>query len=130
VSHHSAQQSDHHQLVPVFRELRRVLRPQGVLRISVPDAVGAFRAWEVGDDEWFPLGDDISETDARFCCFLTWFGTAKSVFTARYLTDLLFAAGFSEVSDLAGKGLTICDDRSILDLDARYEESLWMEARK
>lgn len=133
VAHCSISDLDHHELGPALKELHRVLRPGGVLRVSVPDLELAMRAWENFDDYWFPQGDDLSDLSERFCTFVTWFGTVKSVFTWHYLQLVLDRAGFSATLH-APFGVTIlCNDTEITSLDGdkhRARTCIYVEAVK
>ena len=48
-------------VVPALRELRRVLKPDGVLRVAVPDLEHSIKAWCRGDAAYFYIPD----VDAR-----------------------------------------------------------------
>lgn len=129
VCHHVLSQLDHHELVPALRNIRAVLKPGGVLRISDIDVIEGFGALMRDDAAWFPQDDKTGGIDAKFCTWVTWFGTHKSIFTQGYLFELLFAAGFSDIKE-AAFGLTFASDPGAMDLDARKDESLWLEAIK
>ena len=49
VSHHAIQMFDYAELPRAISELRRVIKPGGCLRVSVPDPWRAFEAWQTGD---------------------------------------------------------------------------------
>lgn len=126
VASHSLQEDGYEELPAVLAELRRILRPGGTLRVLWPDVAAAVRAWIGGRRDWFPINDNEPSIDDAFCCYLNWFGTAKTLCTAPRLVTLLERAGFVDVtrvdfghSRLAG--LAALDDR-------QPEEQLIVEA--
>lgn len=132
VANHSLSDLDHHELGPALRELRRVLVPGGVLRILVPDLLAAVAAHQRGDAAWFPLGADLPTVDERLCCFVGWFGTARSQWTYRYAATLLLAAGFQAVAGARPhRPSPLSKDGSLIHtLDDRAVQALIVEARK
>src|SRR5438105_1702168 len=44
-------------IAPALAELRRVLKPRGVLRLAVPDLDRAIRAYLAGDEAYFHVPD-------------------------------------------------------------------------
>lgn len=130
VANHSLSDLDHHELSRALPELRRTLVRGGVLRVLVPDLMKAFAAYQRGDAAWFPLGDDLPSIDERLCCFVGWFGTARSQWTAAYAAHLLWNAGFAEVTIVRPHETLLCDVEGIVDLDDREAQALIVEARK
>lgn len=133
VAHHVLEQITYENLVPALAELRRVLRDGGVLRLSVPSLLGAVRAHARGDADWFPaiVGDE-SSLDGRFCAYITWYSTARSVFTPSWLVELCERAGF-ELATPAQHGFSPLGGgrhADICDLDGRKHESIYVEARR
>lgn len=130
VANHLLSCFSHWDLVKVvLPNIRRLLRPGGVLRVLVPDARKAAMALLRDDADHFPLGNDLPTTDERFCTFLPWFGESLSIFTPLYLSKLLYASGFTAVayaqhhhSPLGSPGITELDDRE--------GHSFVMEARR
>jgi SAM-dependent methyltransferase len=129
VANHSLSDLTFHELPSALSELYRVLKPGGVLRVLVPDLVGAMVAYDRGDASWFPQGDDLPTTSERFCTFVTWFGTVGSVFTPSYLWTLLHRAGFAESATTA-EGFTHYGPPEIVSLDGDRTTSLIMEGRR
>lgn len=129
VANHSLSDLTFHELPDALKELHRVLKPGGVLRVLVPDFEGAIKAYYLRDREWFPQGPDLEEVDERFCTFVTWFGTVGSVFTGQYLYDLLHEAGFVWTWDI-GRGFTLTEFPEIVDLDGDRTTAMIWEARK
>jgi predicted SAM-dependent methyltransferase len=132
VANHSLSDLDHHELKPALKELRRVLTPGGVLRILVPDLIAAFAAYRRADFDWFPLGDDLPSIDERLCCFVGWFGTAKSQWTFSYACTLLHGAGFGAITQAGPHEATWLspEGSEIATLDDREIQALIVEARK
>ena len=111
-------------------ELLRVLRPGGVLRVIDMDPIKAFRAYDAGDARALVIPDAWERSiDGKFCQYLTWYGTRKSIFTSKYLEELLTDAGFSDAT-IQSPGSTMHETKDITELDSRPAESYIVEARK
>ncbi len=131
VAHHSLQCLTYDQLEPACRELRRVLAPGGWLRISVPDVLLAWQAYQIGEESWagFAAISEPWDLDRKFAHYLTWGGSNRSCFTLGSLCDLLRRAGFS-YADTAWRALFDCSfPEWLTELDQRTDESLWVMAR-
>lgn len=125
VSHHGLMMLPELDLVPALVELRRVTKPGGWLRVSVPDAQQAILALRRSDREWFPL--EAANTDEAFCRYIMQNGATRSIFTFNRLYRLLIVAGWDgprrswfESTDSPWPEIT--------DLDSRPDESIFMEA--
>lgn len=129
VANHSLSDLTFHELPGALKELHRVLRPGGVLRVLVPHLLEAFAAWQHCNRSWFPQGPDLEEIDERFVTFVTWFGTVGSVFTPQYLYDLLKEAGFTIVYEVE-RDKTPSDFPEIVSLDGDRTTALIYEGRK
>jgi len=117
-------------LVPVLSELRRVLKPNGVLRVSVPDLDASIRAYLRNDPEYFLVPDaDSPSVGGKFAIYLTWYGYTRSLYTEAFLEELLFRAGFRHVRRCRYRE-TFSAHAGITELDNREAESLFMEAVK
>lgn len=127
VMNHVLNHLDHHELPPALSNVGMILLPGGTLRVMVPDFLAAVDAYQQSDERWFPQDERTGKIDAKLCTYITWFGTQKSVFTARYLQALLIQAGYRDVTTCRFKQ-TCSNDRHITDLDDREHESIFMEA--
>lgn len=130
VSIHALPEVPYPDLVPVLQELRRVLRPSGVLRLGLPDLDRTIQAYLRKDLSYFPIPDEeAASLGAKFVVHLIWYGYTRTFFTQDFVEELLFKAGFSQVY-----GCNYKETRSpyagIVELDNREEESLFVEAIK
>lgn len=139
VAHAVIQQIEWHVLVDQLKELRRILKPGGVLRISLPDILAGFYAYTLQNKKFFPNGEE--DLDARFSAWLTWYSTSVTLLTPKALLDKLIEAGFKEAGlagfnrnwlgldkTIATSAKYICTEA--LELDTREHEFFFMEARK
>lgn len=116
------------ELVPALAELRRVLRPHGVVRLGLPDLEQAARAYLAGDHSYFVVPDEDERTlGGKLVTQLLWYGYSHSLFTLDFVTDLLHRAGFERVERCAFRE-TSSSFPEIVDLDNRERESLFVEA--
>jgi SAM-dependent methyltransferase len=127
VANHSLSDLAHHELPAALAELHRVLKPGGVLRVLVPDLLGAVDAWSKGNEDWFPQDERTGDLSAKFCTFVTWYGTVGSVFTPGYLHSMLMPLFYVPSRKTEP---TICDDPEIASLDGDRTTALIMEGRK
>lgn len=130
VANHVLQHLRYGELVPALAELRRVLKGGATLRILVPDVLAAVHAYRSGNVEHFPqiVGDETT-LDGLFCAYVTWYSTARSVFTAAWLMELCERAGFLGLAWTA-VGRTVLGEPWLVDLDSRPAETLVVEARR
>jgi SAM-dependent methyltransferase len=130
VSIHALPEIPFNHMDHALRELCRVLRPNGVLRLSLPDMDKAIDAYRSGDVDYFLIGDDVVRSIAgKMIVQLTWFGRSRCMFTYGFIEELLLRSGF--------RGVVRCDFRQthspwpgITELDNRPIESLFVEAVK
>jgi SAM-dependent methyltransferase len=130
VSIHAFPEVPYEDLIPVLTELRRVLRPGGVLRLSLPDlerGVDAYRRSERGyflvpDDDWTDIG-------SKLIVQLVWYGYSRTLFVRGFVEELLRKAGFGEIAHVAYRE-TSSAYPEIVELDNRERESLFVEATK
>lgn len=130
VSIHSLPEIPYPALVPTLAELRRVLKPGGVLRVALPDLDRGIAAYQRGDKDYFLIPDDeVKSIGAKFIVQMLWYGYTRLLFTHDFITEMLLKAGFTKVECCAHK-VTRTPWPEITDLDNREEESLFVEATK
>ena len=118
------------ELLPVLTELRRVLKPGGVLRLGLPDVEKGIQALLRGDREYFLVPDDeVRSLGGKFVVHMLWYGWSVTMFTSDFIEELLAKAGFGEIVH-CGYRESSCRLAGIVDLDDREAESLFVEAVK
>jgi SAM-dependent methyltransferase len=128
VSHHALQMLGWPEVISALGELRRVTRPGGWLRLSVPDLLGAVCAYEIGDPGHFQIDDDVQKTiDGKLCLYLSQAGATRSLFTPLWLEELCIRAGWINPRSV-GFCATTSPWPEIVTLDCRPGESIFMEA--
>ncbi len=117
--------------VPVaLRELHRILKPDGVLRLALPDLERAMRAYLDGDAGYFLVpDDDVRSLGGKLVVQLTWYGYSRTMFTFDFAEELLYGAGFRRVERCEYRQTTSAHPE-IVELDNRESESLFVEAVK
>lgn len=130
VSIHALQEVPFPDLVPVLQELRRVLKPNGVLRLCLPDLDKGLQAYLRRDRGYFLVPDeDAQSTGGKFIVHMLWYSHSRILFTADFIEELLRKAGFREVRP-CGYRETHSPHPGIVELDNREGESLFVEAAK
>lgn len=130
VSIHALPELAYPELVPALRELRRVLKSGGVLRLGLPDLTRAYEAYRCGDRNYFVIPDDEKASlGGKFVAQLLWYGYSKSIFVPGLVEELMGEAGFSPVHQV-GFGETRSAHVHIVQLDNRERESLFVEGVK
>src|SRR5207248_3034255 len=75
VSVHALPELAYAELVPALEELLRVLKPNGVLRLVLPDLDRAIDAYRERRDDYFKVPpEEATSTGARFVAHTLWFG--------------------------------------------------------
>jgi predicted SAM-dependent methyltransferase len=127
---HALPELPYSDLVPALTELRRVLKPGGVLRLALPDLERGIDAFQRGDSDYFHVPDeDARSIGAKFVTQMTWYGYSRSLFVHDFVEELLERAGFTRTTRCKYKQ-TASRWPDIADLDNRERESLFVEAVK
>lgn len=130
VSVHALPEVPYDGLVPVLTELRRVLKPGGVLRLALPDLLKGIRAYERGDRDYFLVPDeDAKSLGAKLVTQLIWYGYSRTPFTFDFIREMLEKAGYVDVVECRFRE-TKSSHAEIIDLDNREPETLFVEAVK
>jgi predicted SAM-dependent methyltransferase len=130
VSIHALPEVPYDRIVPVLAELRRVLKPGGILRLCLPDLLKGIKAYERGDRDYFLVPDDDAKSlGAKLVTQLLWYGYSRTLFTSEFIEEMLRKAGFARVEHCAYRQ-TSGPHAQIVDLDNREPESLYVEAYK
>jgi SAM-dependent methyltransferase len=129
VAIHSLNAIPHVHQARAVKELARVLKPDGVLRISLPDTIAGFTAYLDGREDFWPDMEGEQSIDHKFCAWLTWYNSNLSIITYPLLEARVLTNGFARLERVAfgktnsdHKGITLCDDRE--------SESMFVEAVK
>jgi predicted SAM-dependent methyltransferase len=117
-------------LVPALEEMLRVLRPEGVLRLVLPDLEKAIRAYLDGDEGYFHhVRDDAATPGGRLVTQILWYGYSRSLFTSDFAVELMEKAGFVDVG-VCSAHETPSRFAEIVELDNREEESFYIEGSR
>jgi predicted SAM-dependent methyltransferase len=114
----------------VLHELKRVLAPEGVVRLGLPDLDKAIQAYISGDHRYFHVPDsDARAIGTKLVTQITWYGSVRTPFTFDYIAELLGREGYRHVRRCEF-GRTESPYPEIVQLDNRPRESLFVEAVK
>jgi len=117
----------YHDIENVLSEFYRVLKPTGVVRISLPDIVSGFDAYKNNNINFFPNSED--DLDKRFSAWLTWYSQSASLLTSKALQYKLQAVGFNDLAETQFKQTKYSNEK-IYELDTREHEFYFVEAMK
>jgi SAM-dependent methyltransferase len=130
VSIHALPEVPYPDLLSVLRELHRVLKPGGTLRLGLPNLEHAVDAYRRGERDWFLIPDEeMSSAGGKLIAQLVWYGYSRTLFVPEFAEELLRKAGFAQVRQLAS-GQTASPHPEIVALDDRPLESFFVEAVK
>jgi SAM-dependent methyltransferase len=117
-------------LAPALARVRRILKPDGVLRLALPDLEKAMDAYRHRDTNYFAIPDaQWKSLGAKLVAQIVWHNDLVTPFTYDLAAEALVKAGFTAV--------THCEFRhtrsrfvEIVALDNRERESFFVEATK
>ncbi|WP_447598137.1 class I SAM-dependent methyltransferase [Nitrospira sp. Nam80] len=117
--------------IPIaLKELRRMLVPDGVLRLGLPDLDQAIRAYLAGDHAYFYVPDcDAQSIGTKLVTQLVWYGSVRTPLTFDCMEEWLLREGFHDIRR-CDFGRTLSPYPDIVSLDNRPRESFFVEARK
>jgi len=127
VSHATICAIPYHEIKATLIEFKRILKPKGIIRISLPDIVSGFDAYKNNNIDFFPNSED--DIDRRFSSWLTWYSTSKSLLTDKALGYKLHDVGFNNIVRVKYKETTSLNPK-VYELDTRENEFYFMEAMK
>jgi SAM-dependent methyltransferase len=112
-----------------LKELRRVLKPGGVLRLGLPDMDRAIAAYQRGDAGYFYVPDEhAAAIGAKLVAQLIWYGSTRTPINWDFAREALERARFRDVQRCAFRE-TRSAHAEIVSLDNRERESFFVEAR-
>jgi len=130
VSIHALPELPHPDVEPALVELRRVLKPGGVLRLGLPDLEKAMHAYRNGDAGYFLIPDDDARSlGGKLIIQMTWYGYSRSMYTFDFTEELLYRAGFRRVVRCQYRE-TVSQHPGVTALDNRKRESFFVDAFK
>ena len=127
-SHHTLEQFKIHELRSALRELQRVLKPGGMLRLGVADLDKAIDAYMNGQSNYFWTWNWKSLA-GRFITQVLNHNVVRTPLTYEFVDELLQAAGFSNICRVAYRQTT-GHHPEIVALDKRPDDSFFVEATK
>ncbi len=130
VGMHVLQDLSYAEILPALRELRRVLKRGGWLRLGLPDLDRALQAYRSGDAGYFYVPDEHARSvGAKLVTQITWYGSVRTPFNFDFAHEALRAAGFRSIRR-CDFGVSQSGIEELASLDNRRRESLFVEATK
>jgi SAM-dependent methyltransferase len=130
VSHHALVEIPMSEMIVVLEELRRVLKPGGVLRLGLPDLEKGIQAYLANDPAYFLIPDeDAASIGGKFITQVLWYGWTRTLFTHDFAEEMLRKAGFRDVVACPFHE-TKSEHPEIVGQDTREHESFFVEATK
>lgn len=130
VSIHALPEVPYPDLGSVLQELRRVLKPNGVLRLALPDLNKGIQAYLRNERDYFLIPDeDAKSLGGKLILQLIWYGYSRTLFTYDFTEEMLLKAGYRHVTECSYL-TTKSSYPGIVELDDRAQESLFVEAIK
>jgi predicted SAM-dependent methyltransferase len=126
---HALQDLKIYDQVKALTELLRVLKPGGVLRVSLPDLDRAIDAYRSGRHEYFLVYNPWKTISGNFITQMLWYNKTQTLFTYEFAEELMYKAGFRQVQRVAYR-VTASPYPEIIELDSRQGESFYAEALK
>lgn len=114
--------------VSALRELKRVLKPGGVLRLCLPDLDLAIDAYRSGRRDYFHIWD-WDTISGNFITHALWYNYTRTPFTYEFTEELLRKASFKDITRVTYRQ-TASLYPEIVTLDGRRQESFYVEAFK
>ena len=130
VSIHALPEIAYEDLDTTLQELRRVMKPGGVLRLALPDFEKAIHAYVNGDRDYFLIPDEEWERiGSKLVVQMIWYGHSRTLFTFDFVEEMMVKNGFSNVRRCT-MGQTQSRHPEIVTLDNREKESMFVEGTK
>jgi len=127
---HVLQDLAYAEIVPALREIRRVLKPGGVLRLAVPDIDRAINAYVRRDAGYFYVPDeDARSIGGKLVTQIIWYGSVRTPCNFDFINESLAAAAYHDIKRCAF-GVTCSRFPQLASLDNRERETLVVEALK
>lgn len=126
-AHHVLDLLEFDEMMRLLREVRRVLVPGGVLRVSNADVERAVMAAADGRRDWFAMlapSPDVPLVDV-LTQYLTLGGARRQLLTPRRFREYCYRSGFG-LSAICSFGETRVEGAQ--ELDSRCDESFYIEA--
>ena len=127
-SQHALQQLKVYDIWTALRELYRVLKQSGVLRLCLPDLDKALDAYKSGQNDYFWCWD-WETISGNFITQIMDFQYTRTPLNYEFTEELLQKSGFKMILRLEYR-ITKSSYPDIIELDSRPEESFYIEAFK